>query len=104
VSVGLFVAADEPVIFFSSVEAAEGWMEEIDVENGVYTAAFGPAGEPYHICATGGGGVVISPADEPSKPDELKSLLLRYFEAVGQPVDSGTDLTALIARCEPHYC
>jgi hypothetical protein len=40
----LFVAADEPLLIFPSIIAAERWLEAIDVENGVYPAAFGPNG------------------------------------------------------------
>lgn len=103
-TVGLFVAADEPAIFFSSVEAAEGWMEEIDVENGVYTAAYGPAGEPYEITATGGSGVVITRCNRPNRPEELKALLLSYFAILGKPSDPSAELAELVAQCEPHYC
>ena len=42
----LFVAADEPLLVFPSVSVAESHLEAIDVENGVYPAAFGPNGEP----------------------------------------------------------
>jgi hypothetical protein len=45
----LFVAADEPLLVYPSVGAAERDLEAIDVENGVYTAAYGPNGEPYRI-------------------------------------------------------
>jgi hypothetical protein len=51
--VNLIVAADEPAIFFASVHDAERWMEPVDVEDGVYGAAFGPAGEP-HVISTDG--------------------------------------------------
>lgn len=39
--VRLIVAADEPPLFFSSVDAAEQYLEAIDVEDGVYPAAYG---------------------------------------------------------------
>ena len=45
----LFVAADEPLLVFPSVAAAERYLEAIDVENGVYPAAYGPNGELYRI-------------------------------------------------------
>ena len=49
----LIVAADEPAIFFASVQHAERWVEAIDVEDGVYSAGFGPNGEPYAIRTDG---------------------------------------------------
>lgn len=37
----LFVAADEPLLVFPSVAAAAGYLEAVDVEDGVYPAAYG---------------------------------------------------------------
>src|SRR5690606_10701597 len=100
-SIGLIVAADEPAIFFSGVEAAERWMEPIDVLNGIYTAAYGPAGEPYEIVA-GESSVSISRIpDAPDRPDELRAVLLSLFEAISQTVRPDESLAALLARCQP---
>lgn len=42
----LFVAADEPLLIYPSVAAAESHLEAVDVEDGVYPSAYGPNGEP----------------------------------------------------------
>ena len=102
-SIGLILAADEPAIFYSSVETAEQWMEPIDVLNGTYKAAYGPAGEPYQIEADDKGVFLTRIADEPNRPDELKALLLRYFDAIGERVDPDEDLVVMLARCRPTY-
>jgi hypothetical protein len=92
----LFVAADEPLLVFPSATAAERWLEAIDVENGVYPAAYGPNGEPFSI-DNERNRVVIEPTGEPNKPDELKALLLRYLEATARPADGSLDLHELVA-------
>src|SRR3569833_2184518 len=82
----LFVAADEPLLVFPSVEAAERYLEAIDVGNGVYPVAYGPNGEPFRIRSQGNQAVIES-SGEPSRPDELRTLLVRYLQGVAQPVD-----------------
>ena len=76
----LFVAADEPLLVYPSMAAAERHLEATDVKNGVYPVAYGPNGEPYRI-ASEGDCVIIEATGEPSKPDEFRLLLLRYLEA-----------------------
>jgi hypothetical protein len=95
-TIRLIVAADEPALFFSSVEDAEGYLEAIDVENGVYTAAYGPGGEPYRISIEGDN-VVISSTGGPPQPDKLKALLLLYLGDRGSPTD---ELPLLLERCQ----
>jgi hypothetical protein len=92
----LFVAADEPLLVFPSVMAAERCLEAIDVENGVYPAAFGPNGEPFTI-GTERNRIIIQRTGEPNRPDELKALLLRYLETVGQPADTSMGLHQIAA-------
>ncbi|TFI58406.1 hypothetical protein E2493_09725 [Sphingomonas parva] len=90
----LFVAADEPLLIYPSLRAAERALEAIDVENGVYPAAYGPNGEPYGI-GTDGQRVVIERTGQSDKPDELKALLLRYLHANGSAPSETTSLGAL---------
>ena len=101
--VKLIVAADEPAIFFASVQDAESWMEAIDVEDGVYSAAFGPNGEPYAI-TTDGTWVHIEETGEAPQLEALKALLLRYFNAIGETPSTNLELPALLERCSPSYC
>lgn len=100
--INLIVAADEPAIFFASVKDAERWMEPIDVADGVYSTAFGPAGEPY-IISTDGKTVVIRPAEGVPQPETLKVLLVRYFAATSQALGDDTSLSSLLNRCVPSY-
>lgn len=86
----MFVAADEPLLVFSSATDAQGYLEAIDVEDGVYPAAYGPNGEAYSITAQDGL-VLVERTGEPNRPDDLHRLLLNYLEAVGRsPVDAAS--------------
>jgi hypothetical protein len=100
--VKLIVEADEPAIFFASVEEAERWMEAIDVDEGVYSAAFGPSGEPHSIVTSGNRVIIRQTADAP-QPEALRAILLRYFAATGEPKGDDTSLPALLSRCSPSY-
>lgn len=91
----VFVAADEPLLVFPSTGAAEDYLEAIDVEDGVYPAAYGPNGERYWI-TTDHDRVFILPVGGPPRPDDLKHMLLRYLEVEGG-ADAGADLEQLTA-------
>jgi hypothetical protein len=92
----LFVAADEPLLVFPSIAAAESYLEAVDVRNGVYRAAFGPNGKPYRIDSDGDD-VVIELTGEPDRPDELRGLLSRYLEATGRTPDPTRTFEDLVA-------
>jgi len=92
----LFVAADEPLLVYPSVAAAERDLEAIDVENGVYPAAYGPNGEPYRI-GSEGNRVIIERTGDPNRPDELSVLLKRYLEAIGRAPDATATLDDMVA-------
>jgi hypothetical protein len=92
----LFVAADEPLLIFPSVAAAESDLEAIDVEDGVYPAAYGPNGEPYRIRSEGNR-VIIERTGEPNTPNELRALILRYLEALGRAPEPTATFDDLVA-------
>lgn len=100
--VKLIVAADEPAIFFASVQDAESWMEAIDVEDGVYSAAFGPNGETYTV-STDGTRVHIEETGGAPQPEALMALLRKYFDALGEMQSADLELPALLERCTPSY-
>jgi hypothetical protein len=100
--VRLIVAADEPAVFFSSIQSAESYLEAIDVNNGVYTAAYGPAGEPYRISAPNNRVSITPDPSYPAKPRELRALLVRFFAATKAPARDSEDLDALVKRCVPY--
>lgn len=95
--VGLIVAADEPALYFSSIAAAEDYLEAIDVVGGVYGGAYGPGGEVYDI-GVRNGRAVIRLNGEGSRPDALRALLLRAPPNQTQARD-GEPLASLIKRC-----
>ena len=101
----LFVAADEPLLVYPSVAAAERHLEAIDVTDGVYPVAYGPNGEPYRI-ESEGNRVIIEPTGEPNRPDELRLLLLRYMEAAGRiqhATATFNDLVAMVWSIESDF-
>lgn len=98
--VNFIVTADEPAIFFASVQEAESWMEPIDVQNGVFKEAYGPAGEPYSI-STDGSCVSIEPTGEAPKAEELRYALLEVFAALGNHSSDHMTLSELLDRCVP---
>lgn len=93
----LFVQADEPLLIYPSVAAAERHLEAIDVEEGIYPAAYGPKGEPYRV-GTEGNRVIIERTGEGNKPDELRALVLHYLEAIGGKSDPKASLDELVAE------
>ncbi len=97
--VALIVAADEPALFFSSVEAAEDYLEAVDVRNGVYPAAYGPGGERFEV-ETVGEDVKVRPCAAVKAPDALAALLQAYFAAIGDPPIN--DLAEMLRRAEQH--
>ena len=99
-TIALIVEADEPALFFSSVSEAEGYLEAIDVSDGVYPVAYGPDGQVFKLEAIGDH-VGISPIEGSKAPDDLRALLLRYLSAVKKHDVKITDpLSSLLARCE----
>lgn len=91
--VQLVVAADEPAIIFSSIENAEAYLEALDVRDGVYGAAFGPAGERFSIEAIGER-VVVRRLDLTPDPKGLFELLRRASDG---NVPQDADLPTLLA-------
>ena len=82
----LFVAADEPMLIFPSVNALERSLEAIDVENRVYPAAYGPHGEKFAL-TTRDEIVTVTPVRGEVRPEELRALLLHYLEATHRSVE-----------------
>lgn len=93
----LFVAADEPLLVFPSVAAAEWHLEAVDVEDGVYPVGYGPNGEPYRI-GSRGNRVVIESTGEPNRPDDLRALVLRYLQSTGQPFEDDAPTSELVQQ------
>ncbi|WP_448503232.1 hypothetical protein, partial [Sphingomonas sp.] len=92
----LFVAADEPLLVYPSPFAAQRHLEAIDVENGIYPAAYGPRGEHFTI-RTEGSRVVIEPTGGFEHAEEFRVLLLRYLES--QDINADTsDLESLVEK------
>jgi len=91
----LFVVADEPLLVYPSVAAAQRHLEAIDVDDGVYPIAYGAHGEVYRI-RTEENRVIIELTGESSQLDELRSLLVSYLEATGSAPSATASFDDLI--------
>jgi hypothetical protein len=100
--ISLVIAADEPALFFSSIEAAEQYLEAVDVEAGVYTAAYGRDGSPYRLNVKEGRVAVVPDPGRPPQPDALKALLHTFLAAAGSAARQNETLSALLDQCAPH--
>jgi hypothetical protein len=98
-SVQLVVAADEPALFFRSIESAASYLEAIDVANGVYRAAYGPSGECYLLEIVDGKVKIRRDNSQAAKPEELRKLLHKYLAAAGKVYLPDATLPQLLAAC-----
>ena len=78
----LIVAADEPALFYSSVDAAATNLEWIDVENGVYPIAYDPDGNIYHLRTEGQRVVIERDTKSPPDPQGLNALLRKATKVI----------------------
>ena len=93
----LFVEADDCLLIFASIADAESSLTKADVDDGTCREAYGRNGEPLEI-RTEAGTVRIRHGGAVNRPDELKELLLRYFEDCADPADDTESLDAMVAR------
>ena len=98
--IALIVVADEPALFFSSVKVAEGYLEAIDVEDGVYPLAYGPSGELYSISSDGTNVIIEPDSERAPKPEALSRLLADVLAANGFQISEATPLSELLRLCE----
>ena len=79
--VGLIVASIDGCAVFTSVEAAEGYLEAVDVDDGVYPVGYDADGRVFRIRASGvttwnSGRVTITPNGE-TDAQSLRGLIER---------------------------
>ena len=91
----LFVECTDPLRLFPSIPVAASALETMGLESRDCSRAYGPRGEIYRI-RTEGGHVSIERSGEPDRPDELKNLLLHYFECCEDPWDPTDELNCLV--------
>jgi hypothetical protein len=94
----LIVEAVDGPAFFSSVEAAEIYLEAIDVDDGEYPRAWGPEGEPYRLTSVDDRVVILEDESRSKSPAELEQFVRRFL---GAKADESDDLRALLKKCEP---
>jgi hypothetical protein len=100
--IALVVAADEPALFFSSIRAAESYLEAVDVLDGVYPVAYSPTGDRFTLNAQDDHVVIEPDLCTPKDPAGLRSLLKHVLASRGLPQSEEASLENLIAVCEPY--
>lgn len=99
-TIKLIVAADEPALFYSSIESAERDLEWIDVKDGVYPVAYDPDGNLYRLRYEGQK-VIIERDGNKCDPAALNALLRKFIAAVYMPIESN-DNAFLLSLCAKH--
>lgn len=100
IPVGLIVATDTSAMMFSSVSAAEGYLEGIDVKNGEYPKGYGPDGQPYDLLADGNEVIIVRSKAEPDI-DVVKKLVEKFLIARGIEFSSDTNFNDMLQLVEP---
>ncbi len=98
--IGLIVEADEPALFFSSVEAAERYIEPIDARAGVYPIAYATDGTVYDITTVSDAVRIIPRRNEPPHYAELRAVLSKFLRQVDVHVENNESLASLLSKCE----
>ena len=91
-TIQLIVAADEPALFFTSIEAAQRKLEWIDVKAGVYPIAYDPQGNVYRLRYEGQH-VIVEPDGTKADPAGLNALLRKTTNV------KSTDNAFLLSLC-----
>ena len=93
-AIKLIVAADEPALFFASIGAAEGYLEWIDVRDGIYPIAYDPDGNVYRLREDGRNVFVERDTAASLDPEGLNKLLRRVTGV------TSNDNEFLLSLCE----
>jgi hypothetical protein len=99
----IFVDAGETLLMYQSPAAAADCPHLADAEQDAAPVAYGPNGDVYRVTRVGGR-LDFDATGEPARPDELKALLLRYFEACEDPADADEPLDELVERAWTNEC
>ena len=99
----IFVEAGEALLMYASPEDGGRCPHLAKFEEKAGLVAYGAGGEPYRV-QHGGGRLSFEKTDQPTRPDALKELLLRYFEACEDPADAHEPLNELVARAWTIEC
>ena len=99
--IGLIVEAEEPV-FFSTREAAEAYMEPIDVQDGIYSAAYDQYGNTYSIDILDDKVVIDTSAGNENAEAKLRDILFQFLHEVNVDTSSEDATSDLIEKCRPY--
>jgi hypothetical protein len=99
-TVRFIVEADVPALLFSSQERAERYLEAVDIDGGVYPAAFDADGRVYDIVPHDGHGCLV-PRNRTDK-GRLRQVLARHLRTVGLQVSDEESLSDLLRKCDSY--
>jgi hypothetical protein len=91
----IFVEAEDSLLMYASAQAACDCPHLAELE--AAPVAYGARGEVYRV-GRQDSQLTFEAADEPPRPEALKSLLLRYFDACEDPADADEPLDELVGR------
>jgi len=97
-TIKLIVAADEPALFYSSIEAAQTNLEWIDVDDDVYPIAYDPDGNIYRLRTDGQRVVIERDTKSPPDPHGLNALLRKATKIISS--DNAFLLSLCITRID----
>jgi hypothetical protein len=100
--IGLIVEADEPVLFFSTIKAAETYMEPIDVRDGVYKAAYDVRGNSFAIDVVDDHVVICPNTDTRCSKERLRELLINFLSELDVVQYDEESLEELLEKCRPY--
>src|SRR5688572_15884773 len=113
----IIIVADDGLNVFPSVRAAEGYMEAIDVADGVYSAAYDAEGhclaisigrEPsralFGLVPGTTERIILAPAERVDGEGELRRLIAEHLIRLGSPLPApavtlNEAVAAFVARC-----
>ena len=99
--IGLIVATEQSALMFSSVTAAESYLEATDVRNGEYPEAYGSDGRPFDVLTDGGDQVVIIEGSGSPDIEAAKPLVMRFLTEHGIRYAPDRPFEELLSKCAP---
>jgi len=96
----LVIEADEPALLFSSVKAAENYLEVTDVRQGTYGRVFGRGGERFKLLIVGDNVRIVPDLESQRLPNDLRDVLYTFLSTLDVGVSEQFNLDELLDKCD----
>jgi hypothetical protein len=97
----LIIEADEPALFYASLQDAQLDLEPIDVKAGVYKSVYGRDGQVYEINVKNNK-VLFDFVSGKRDVDTLKKVIKTFLVSIDGHFEETESLASLLTRCEPY--